>query len=293
MARVWKFLFSFAIFVTVCAIGLFWFVNHEVAKGVNQAVADTPGLALSYADLSVSIADHSVRLDNVEAMLPDGRHFTAESVSITAFDQANPVPHFVSGQATGVVMESSFDNFGEWAEALVAMGKESVTGDVALDYRFDPETRTLTINTLTIKADELGDAKLSGVVDQLDLAALHVEKLLGLRVATADLKFTNRSLMKTILRSAANNLGSSQSAARAQIGAELTAMADYADKNDNPVAEKALRGLKQFLDTPETITISARPAEPVPVLFFFMGRDFYDNLRLLNISVTTEESDDI
>ncbi len=81
--------------------------------------------------------------------------------------------------------------------------------------------------------------------------------------------------------------------ARATICAELAAMADYAGKDDNVVAENALRGIKRFVDNPGNLTISVKPAEPVPFLFLFMGRDFYDNLRLLNVKVSTDSSDDI
>ena len=293
VARIWKFLFSFAIFVAVCYGGLVWFVNHEVTKGLEQAVADTPGLTLTYADLSVSISDHSVTLTDIAATLPGGQSLTADTLRITSFDQRNPVPHYASGQATGVVMDTTFANFGTWAAPLRAMGKTTVSGDVSLDYRFDPDTRELTVNALTVSEDELGEVVISATTDQLDLNALRMEKLVGLRITRADLTLTDRSLMERMVRSAARGLSTSEADARASISAELTAMADYAEQDGNPVAEDVLRAIRRFVNEPGTITLSARPAEPVPVLYFFMGRDFYDNLRLLNVSATTDAGDDI
>ncbi|MDC0335983.1 hypothetical protein OAN24_03680 [Pseudodesulfovibrio sp.] len=293
MSRVWKFLLSFLLFVTVCYVGLVWFVDREVTQEIDRTVADTPGMELAYDDVSVSLSDHTVTLDKVEMALPDGQHFVADTVAISRFDQLNTIPHFVTAKATGVVMETTFANFGSWAAPLTAMGIETVTGDVDLNYDYDTENKELTLDSLAITSADLGDIAISGTIKNLDLAELRVEKLLGLGVSMADLQFTNRSLMDSMLDSAARNMGVSKDTARAQIGAELTVMADYAGKDGNTVAEDALRGIKRFVDEPGTLKLSVRPAEPVPLLYFFMGRDFYDNLRLLNVKVITNSSDEI
>ncbi len=293
MSRVWKFLFSFVLFAAVCYGGLVWFIDSEVSKEIDQAVANTPGMELVYDDVTVSISDHSVKLDGVEAKLPDGQRFTAETLQISRIDQVNPVPHFLTAQASGVSMTVNFSNFGSWAAPLLAMGLKTVNGDVAFNYDYDAETKALKLNELDIKVTDIGDLNLSGTIASLNLEELRVEQMLGLRVASADLKYTDRSLINSMMRGAANAMGTTDGKARATICAELAAMADYAGKDDNVVAENALRGIKRFVDNPGNLTISVKPAEPVPFLFLFMGRDFYDNLRLLNVKVSTDSSDDI
>lgn len=293
MSRVWKFIFSFSLFLAVCYFGLMWFVNHEVGKEINRAVADTPGMALLYADLSVSLRDHTVTLKGVETKLPQGQHFTAEAVRISRFDQLNPVPHFATIEAKGVVVDATFANFGSWVTPLIALETEAVSVDFGLDYEYAPKTKTLTVKELVIKATDLCDINFSGAVDQLDLNALSMEKLIGLRMKEATLTFTDHALVDGMVHSAAQGLGISDLAARKQVAAELAAMARFAGDSDNPVAENALLGFERFVHTPGTITISARPAQPVPYLYFFMGRDVYDNLRLMNVSVETGPSDNI
>jgi len=293
MSRVWKFLFSFMIFVTVCYGGLVWFVNHEVKKGIDQAVTDTAGMTMSYNDLSVSLTDHCVELTDVTATLPDGQQFFADTIRILRFDQLNPVPHYVEAEASGMVMTTTYNNFGAWAGPLKDMGLDVVTGTAAIDYQYNPETKALTLNTLEFKTNELGETSFTGMIDRIDLTELGMEKLIGLRITTADISFTDRSLIDIVVRSSAKDLGVTEEEARARMCNELTAMADYAGKDDNNVAENALRGFKRFIDNPGSIIISARPSEPVPVLYFFMGRDFYDNIRLLNLSVETDSGDDI
>lgn len=293
MNRVLKFFLSFLLFVALCYVGLVWFVDREVGKGIDQAVEETPGMILTYGDLSVSITNHTVTLTDVEATLPDGRHLTAENIVITRFDQMNTVPYYLQAEATGAVLDVNLRNFGTWASVLNAAGFKKVTGDFAIDYSYDAKAEELTINRMDIRAPELGDLSLTGVINHLDLSAPRMEELLGLHMKDMTLSYDDHSLVTSLLESMARDSGVSAPALRARVTAELDAMAEYAGTSGNEVAEDALLGLKRFMSHPGSITISARPKEPVPYLYLFMGRDMYDNLRMLNVSVTTDASDRI
>jgi hypothetical protein len=77
------------------------------------------------------------------------------------------------------------------------------------------------------------------------------------------------------------------------VSTELHSMAEYAGKNEKPIAENALLGLDRYLNDPGFITITTKPVEPIPLLYFFMGRDIYDNLHALKIDIKTDSSDNI
>lgn len=293
MSNVSKFFISLAVFIVLCAAGLYWFVNHEVERALNQAVDDVPGLSLTYADLSVGLSDHSVLLEQVEAILPGGQRVAADSLRITAFDQRNPVPHFATVQARGLAVQADQTTVGDWAGPLKALGLTEIRGDLDLDYRYDPQTQTLTVNTLVVSVPGLGDASLKATIDRLDLTQLRVEKLLGLRMVSADLTYADRALVGLLLGNTARLLNVSEAEARARVQAEITAMADYAARDGNPVAAAALAGLADFVADPGQVAIASRPGEPVPVLYFFMGRDFYENLHLLNVTVITDAEHEI
>lgn len=293
MSRIWKFLLSFVIFVAVCYVGLIWFVNSEVRKGLDNAVAEVEGLTLTYTDLTVSIMDRRVSLQNVETTLPQGQYLTAEEVRITSFDQLNIFPHYMIAEATGVVFDTTPANVGSWSMFLQSLNIPTIDGDVALDYQYDPETKTLDLKTLTVKAPELGDIDISGTIDRLDSQLLRVEKIFGLRVGKASLTFTNHSLIDSLLQGSARGLNISTADALTLISEELTSLAEYAGRDENPVAENALLGFKRYLNDPGSVTITANPVEPVPVLYFFMGRDVFDNLRMMNVEVVTDSIEDI
>ena len=139
----------------------------------------------------------------------------------------------------------------------------------------------------------LGDIDISGTIDRLDLQLLRVEKIFGLRIGKASLTFVNHSLIDSLLQGSARGLNISTVDALALISAELTSMAEYAGRDENQVAENALLGLKRYLNDPGSVTITADPVEPVPVLYFFMGRDVFDNLRMMDVKVVTDSTEKI
>ncbi len=288
-----KFLFSFVVFVAVCAIGLQWYVHYEVERELNRAVADMDGMELVYGDLSVSIFDPAVTLAGVSGKLPSGERFTADNVRVSAFDQRNPVPHYATVQAQGVRLIEAPSLAAFWAGPPLFPSGDEEPFDLALDYRYVPDKQTLEVKTIRLESASVGRLEINGTFSGLNLVEPRMERFIGLRIAKADLRFTEQSLVGAILQSSARAMGSSVEEARTLFCAELAAMADYANKQDNPVAENALRGLRRFVAQPGTVVISVRPDEPVPVPYFFMGRDMYDNLRLLGVSVTTDSGDDI
>ncbi|MCJ2166070.1 hypothetical protein [Pseudodesulfovibrio sp. S3] len=279
--------------MALCIFGLQWYVNSEVDKELSHAVAETPGLAFSYADLSVNILDHTVTLNGVDALFPSGQHVQADTVQITAFDQQNPIPFFATASATGLNIPVTTQNFGQWADYLKSLGIETLSGNGRLDYAFDPDTNTLELKELSLDDPKLGAVRLTGAIGNLKLGAFRVEQLFALGIKKASLQFANRSFMKLVTADFAHKMGLSETTTLARISAELEGLANYAAKQENGPAENAMRGLNRFLNDPGSMTASVTPAKAVPVLYFFMGRDLFENLRLLNIRIETDSRDGI
>ncbi|MEF2230995.1 MAG: hypothetical protein V3571_08715 [Pseudodesulfovibrio sp.] len=293
MGALRKFLLSFVVFVAVCGAGLLWYVHYEVGRELTRAVAGVDGLDLAWKGLSVSILDPAVTLRGVEGSLPTGEHFTAESVRITSFDQRNPIPHYASAEARGVRMDRAPVLRQWWPGMARAVEGDDNPCDLALDYAYSPASKTLDIRTARLACPAMGRLEMNGSLTGLDFADHRMEQLIGLRIARADVSFTESALVDSLLRDTALALNTSEDAVRDQVCAELEAMADYAAKVGNPEAEQALRSFCRFVHAPGTLSLTARPSEPVPVPYFFMGRDIYDNIRLLGLSVTAAEKGDI
>lgn len=285
MSGLKKFLLSFVIFAALCFFGLKWYVNSEVDRELTRSVAETPGLALSYADLSVDILDHTVILDRVDALFPSGQHLQADSVRIAAFDRDNPIPHYATIAARGLTIPVTPQNFGQWAGYIRGLGIEFLSGDGSLDYAYDPETKILELRALSLDDPKLGALRLTGSLDNLNMTGFRPEQSFALGIRKAVLTFDNREFMRLVGADWAKRMGVSESTTLGRISAELDGLAAYAGTQANEPAREAMLGLKTFLNDPGSLTVSANPAESVPVLYFFMGRDLFENLDLLNIHV--------
>ena len=279
MGRLGKFVFSFVLFIIVCYGGLVWFANHEVEKGFNAAVDSTEGLDVTYADLWFDLFDRTVTLTDVKATLASGKQYTADEVIVYAFDERHSIPHFIRAQANGLTVTPPVLGL------PVTPEMKELTGDLTLDYRYDSATKSLNLATLAFDEARLGKVEVSGTMTQLDLDQFRVENLVGLRIKDAEFRLRNRQLMDTLFENGAAALGATPEVAQQQLIAELDMLAEQAGKANKPIPEKAFLELKRFVEQPEMLIVRAAPQEPVPYLYFFMGRDLYENLHLLNLSV--------
>lgn len=291
MSRFAKFLVSFLIFIAAGYLGLRWFVNSEVARELDATVAATPGLSLNYGELNVDILSRSIRLDRVHAILPDGNRLSADTVRIYAFDQQHQVPLFLKAEAAGLTFTPEPETALLCDSLCRFLDVGALRADCALDYSFDKDNGTLTINNLTVDVDNVAQLRLSCTFRGLDSDLDRVERLLGLTVQKAELRFTNRSVVNRFLTLAGETRELSPDQARDMMVADLSRLSENAAADDNDVAEQAFQALGAFLRNPEALTLKAAPGEPVPLLWGFMGRDLADNLRLFNVTVTPEESD--
>lgn len=292
-SKLLKFLFSLVIFAALCYVGLVWFVNSEVTKELNRAVEGTPGLDLAYDDLDVDIREHTVSLHSVDATFPSGHHVTADTLNIIKFDQLNAVPHYATLSASGLTIPVTLENFGTMAAAMKNFGIETLHGTGKLDYRFDPVAQSLTLNSLSLDDHKLGVIDINATISGFDLTNPKLEKLIGLHIKDADIRFKNRELMNMMIAGWARMMHATEGKTVETISTELNALAAFAAKQDNGPAENVMLGLERFINDPQTMTMTARPEHPVPVLYFFMGRDIFDNLDLLNMSITTTKNLDM
>ncbi|BCS89375.1 hypothetical protein [Pseudodesulfovibrio sediminis] len=293
MSNIFKFLLSFALFVIICWFGLQWFVNSEVKKELDTAVSHTTGLTLTYADLSVDILEKQVVLKDVATTLPSGVPLTADEVRIIAFDQLHEVPHFATLKARGLTIPNTPKLFGDYAQPMTALGIADFAGDTQLDYTYHPDDNVLEIKSFSFNDPKLGFMKLRGSLNNIDLDEMRAEQSVGVGIKDVRLTFTDNELMNILTADWARKMGMSRETTLDRISTELDGLARYAGKQDNQNARDVMLGLKRFLNDPGTLSVSATPKKPVPVLYFFMGRDIFDNLQLLNLKIETDSSEGI
>jgi len=282
MGRLGKYLFCLAFFLIVCYGALVWYVNSEVEKALNNAVADVDGLSLTYEDVWVSLGDRTLTISKPVSTLPSGELLMADEVVVIAFDERHDIPHFLKVQAKGLVVQARD------AQRLGLPVTQDMRGDMLVDYRYNPVAKALNLSALSYDDLKLGRVMVSGTITQLDLDAFRMEKLIGLQLKDATLEFEDRSFMDGLFSQLGMQAAASKEQVRQQVSRELQAFVDYGNQKGKEKGAEAVRNLKQFVDNSGTVTIKVLPAEPVPYIYLLMGRDLYENIDLLNLSIETK-----
>ncbi len=129
-----------------------------------------------------------------------------DRITVDDFDFAsykkNATPNFAKLRAEGISIDTkSFDAL----DLRELTGRDSITADFQLDYRVDPERRTMMLDRLELDLRGLARIELSLALDGIDPADANALELASLR--TASLVFEDRSLLGTVLPAAARARG--------------------------------------------------------------------------------------
>jgi hypothetical protein len=140
----------------------------------------------------------------IEGVKPEAIHI--DRVTVDDFDFAsysgNETPNFAKLRAEGISIDTkSFDAL----DLRELTGRDTVTADFQLDYRVDPQQRTMTLNRLELDLHGLARIELSLVLDGVEPGDVDAAASASLR--TASLVFEDRSLLGAVLPAAARARG--------------------------------------------------------------------------------------
>lgn len=284
LGRFSKILVGFVLFMVLAYGGLQWFVHDQVDKGIHEAVARIPGMDVKYSRLDVRIFDQTVTLTEVELSQGAKRIF-ADKVEFFDFDEKHSMPHHMRMAVQGLVMPADFTHLGALAPLLEALGVLELRGDGALDYAYSPTDKVLLVNDFRFDDKELGNLELSIDLSNVDLDDYRMEKLVGLHIGAGSLRFVDAGLVERIFETYARSRNMSREMAREVMVGELETLAAQARAEDMEQAAQAYAGLAGFLVEPEGILVRTDPEQPVPWMYFFMGRNGAESINLLNLTV--------
>src|SRR5258708_17571577 len=133
------------------------------------------------------------------------KRIAVEDFDFASVDKKAP-PNFARVRVEGIVIGAKPAEGIDLAELA---GIDKITADFRLDYRLDPERKTLTLNRLELDLNGLARIELSMVLD--GVSAESVDKpeaaMNDASLRTATFLFDDRSLLKTVLPAAAKMQG--------------------------------------------------------------------------------------
>lgn len=287
LPRLSKFLIGFVLFMVLLYVGTNWFVHDQVESAVQEVVAGIPGVELRYSRLDVGFTEHTVTLNEVELIQGKKRIF-ADRVVFYHVDEKHTVPHSLKASATGVVLPADWTHLGSFAMVFNTLGLVELRGDCDVEYVYDSKKRELNLKRFHFNAADLGDLELGATFSNIDLDGFRPEKMVGLQVGDMDLAFADAGLMQHLNEGYAATRTMTPEEVRDFFASEISVLIRQAKKNKATIAADAFEGIRSYIETPEKLVVSARPEQPVPWLYFFMGRDVFESMKILNLTVENE-----
>jgi hypothetical protein len=177
-----------------------------------EALRDTPPGLVTYEG-GRALGDNGFVVENIVIKVPEGatagaatgpvrmRKLTVEDFDFAAVEKQD-APNFAKLRAEGIAIPAAAF---EGLDLREMTGRDTIIANLAIDYRFDPEQRTMALNRLELELDGLARIELSMVLDGVKLDDPESTGNTSLR--TASLVYEDRSLLATALPNVAKAQG--------------------------------------------------------------------------------------
>ena len=170
------------------------------------------------------------------------KKLSVEDFDFTAFEKQTP-PTFAKVRVEGIAIS---DKPAEGVDLKQMAGIDKINADFQLDYRLEPERKTLTLNKLEIDLSGLARLELSMILDGVsaDIAGNSDAAMNDAKLRTATFVFENRSILGKLVPAIAQMQGGD---AAATLLIAKTMMAPLR-VGQGPKAQAAFDAIESFVD---------------------------------------------
>ncbi|MEJ1161384.1 hypothetical protein [Prosthecomicrobium sp. N25] len=240
-----------------------WKITNYVGQGPAK-VAATKGFGDRFGRMELT----GIEIENEgEAKVP------IYSVVVDTSGHVDGIPRKMSTEVKGLVIP--IDAAKPEARDIAALGYKEIAVDVTASGAWDEQAQRLSVDNLTINGKDIGALKIAlafgGVsaeaVKALQAAAddstKQMEILQGFSVEGLTIRFDNASIVDRVLDQQAKAQGTKREQYVTGIAAAVPLMISAIGNKD--FEKKVSDAVSAFLKTPKSLTVTAKPAQPVPV----------------------------
>src|SRR5216684_178481 len=205
--------------IAVAGLVLWWLAVPAVADGLSrfeEAMKQAPAGTLTYKSAK-ALGDNGFVLEGVVVTPPPDKtpgakaepveikRIAVEDFDFASVDKKAP-PNFARVRVEGIVIGAKPAEGIDLAELA---GIDKITADFQLDYRLDPDRKTMTLNRLELDLNGLARLELSMVLDGVSADAVDKPEaaMNDASLRTATLLFEDRSLLSKVMPAAAKMQG--------------------------------------------------------------------------------------
>jgi hypothetical protein len=173
------------------------------------------------------------------------------------------------------------------------MGYQKIAAQIECSVTYLKQHQELNVTHLQITAENIGHVVLALRVKNIDLNTVQslpnnilvtLAMMSGVSIVGGEITYKDNSLVEKIYQTEAVRSGQSVQ----KYTATLTKQLDKKIKEEtNSRLQTILRSFRNFLKTPDQITITAAPKQPISVLKLYWIKDLKKIIELLEITVQT------
>ena len=204
----------------------------------------------------------------------DGTAIPIETVEVKTGDVVDGTPREMSFAANAIVIDVAKLPDEEAKAQLTRLGYDTLKLSLVFAGGWDADEETLTVEEITVAGDQMGSLSLAAslgglteaVMEQLQAEGNDEQKmqlLQGLLVEEIEISFENQSVVNRLIDAQAKDGGTTPTAVVDQLTQALPQMLQMIGNPD--FEAKVAAAATAFLKAPKNLTITAAPAQPVPI----------------------------
>jgi hypothetical protein len=194
----------------------------------------------------LDIASVGVALDLDDGGLPRDFSLTMNSIAIP--------PEFIA------------NSDGDFQQLVEGLGYDSFMVNFVVEGGYETAQDRLTLRSFTLDAAEVGKFTLATTISGVKASDLATDQspdaLANGKLESLTMRFDNAGVVERALDMQAKMMGASRDDIVAQLNGALPFMLNAI--NNPPFQEKVAKAAQAFLSNPQSLTITANPAQPVP-----------------------------
>jgi len=298
--RVKKIILFIVIGIALGGVGAYGVLRYVAGQRVDEEIAgfvkETPALEkIDYNNVRVGIIRSSVHLEKIHIKLTEyAQPVIIDEIDLAVPERGDSIPLRARIDIRGFHLGTDHRILGELGTMLQEMGYRKVSGTVTLSYLYDPAAKRLDINKVILQADDMGTLQFDLDVTNLDLPGLiarggqtDVASLLlalpAVGIGPGRLTYRDDSLVQRITRLDDKRSGQKQLDIWRR---SLTRLAQRLEGGKKERSRHAVLILREFIEHPESISVTLDPPKAVPLLRFLWIKKPVDLVELLNMKIS-------
>lgn len=286
--------------IIIGGLGAYGIIRHMAIKRagteIAQLVLETPSLeAVRYGKMSVGLIQSTFGMQDIQLKLTGfDEPIRIDRIHLDAAEAGQGIPRQAKAEIKGIQVGTRHGLLDPVRTELEEMGYRNIAGLISLAYAYDDAEKILSLKDVTIRADQMGSVRFDLSLTNLDLDKL-VSQDNGPDVATmlmampmaglakGQLTYVDDSFLERALQRTDTQDGGQPETYRHRAKEKLGQLLQT-ESNDR--VRQMLATLVDFIDHPESITVSLKPTKPVPFLRLLWVKKIPDILDLLNVTMS-------